>query len=419
MKKSMNIVLAGSKEYSKYASVLLLSLYKNNSCHIRVFYYYDEEMEEELQSLIELTEKYNNEFIPMYVSKEKVEALAEHELWHASAWYRWFSIEDLRGICDRALLLGIDMIITGDISEYYEQHMDGKPLAMVVDASNMYEWYPIFDECEKKGKNRYQYVNPDSCLMDIGNLYKVMTVDDMMKKYSNDKVYCMDQGILNYYYADYIKVVNEYTYNFGVNVAYDTMEEDSYRQALDKAVVWHYGGRKPWNAFDNSYAHKKWLQYAIEAGVSFDVIEGVIDGIIDSDAEKIKNEQDMKNRFMNNYQVLESLWNCIEQGEQLERSLLEKGLQNIAIYGAGTICRHLVKYLNETDVKVRYILDAKTEGEIFGIRSLCMDKIDSVEVVDAIIVTPITYYEEIKEQISQKGEVPVISINDIMDWRTV
>ena len=39
---------------------------------------------------------------------------------------------------------------------------------------------------------------------------------------------------------------------------------------------------------------------------------------------------------------------------------------------------------------------------------------DDLETVDVIVVTAITFYEEVKEQLSEKLDCPIISLEDIL-----
>lgn len=412
MKDIMNIVIASSKEYCKYAPVMLLSLCRHNRGKLRIFFYYNEEMSEELKKLGEMVTEYDNEFIPMYVSKEKTDTLADCDTWHPSTWYRWMCIEDLKGKYDRALMLGVDMIVTGDISEYYYQDFDGKYLVMIQDSTNMYEWYVIFDECAEKGKKKEDYVNAESCLMDITHLSDVMTLDKMMKCYAEDKVLCMDQGIINYYFSDYIKVIKDHKFNFGVNAAYETLNSDEYMGRLKKSIIWHYAGDKPWTRYNESCAHKEWMKYAAEVGIS----ESVKDDIILSMRKMLLRENRNCMQYKNNYTLLNKLWECVNKGEALEKTLVEHNFKKIAIYGAGVLCKHLVEYLSKTDVSVEYILDSNVEGVIYDTECFKIDNAKNLKMVDAIIVTPVLYFDEIKERISQRTTCNTLSIEDVLKW---
>ena len=110
--------------------------------------------------------------------------------------------------------------------------------------------------------------------------------------------------------------------------------------------------------------------------------------------------------------VLDWLTN-LENGQSISDYLKLNGFTKIAVYGGRNIGEHLINQLNKTDVSVEYIIDKTlSESELYRIPVYRID--DELPVVDAIIVTPIWDYENIKTELLKQVNYPVISIKDII-----
>ena len=198
MEETMNIVIGASREYSLYAPVLLLSLFENNRRHtFTVYYYYNEDIEDILINLEKICSDFGNKLVAIFVSDERLKGTDEHGTWHNSTWYRYLFLNDLKGKCDRVLLMGTDIVVTKDITSFYYQNLEDKCIAAVQDSVNMYEWYILYDECIERNKDIKDYVNADVILFAKNGCdgvydkdpnqfkdakrYDVITYDDIIK----------------------------------------------------------------------------------------------------------------------------------------------------------------------------------------------------------------------------------------------
>ncbi len=72
----------------------------------------------------------------------------------------------------------------------------------------------------------------------------------------------------------------------------------------------------------------------------------------------------------------------------------------------------LVEELEGSNIKIRYGIDRKADNIYADIDIVSPD--DSLDEVDAIVVTSITFFDEIEEQLSEKMDCPIISLEDIL-----
>ncbi|MBD5518941.1 MAG: hypothetical protein HDR07_10840 [Lachnospiraceae bacterium] len=91
--------------------------------------------------------------------------------------------------------------------------------------------------------------------------------------------------------------------------------------------------------------------------------------------------------------------------------LEEKGIRSIGIYGAGNRGKWLCDELALTDIKIVFATDQNSEALLPGIKMIPI--YEPFPQVDAIIVTPEGYFEEIKEMLLHKdGALNLIDLQD-------
>lgn len=101
-----------------------------------------------------------------------------------------------------------------------------------------------------------------------------------------------------------------------------------------------------------------------------------------------------------------------QQGKSLASYFEKNGYKKIAIYGMSYAGETLVDELTDTGIEIAYGIDKRADSIYADVDIVSMD--DTLENVDAIVVTAITFYDEIEEKLSERLECPVISLEDIL-----
>lgn len=127
---------------------------------------------------------------------------------------------------------------------------------------------------------------------------------------------------------------------------------------------------------------------------------------------KIKKEQNLVQKNDRIIQLFE-LWIQLKQnGINIDEFLFENGYHTIAIYGMGHIGQRLYDELKNSKVTVKYIIDQnadsiKADIDVYPVRA-------GLPETDAIIVTAITYFDEIQEKLVDNTSCCIWSLEDIM-----
>ncbi len=106
-------------------------------------------------------------------------------------------------------------------------------------------------------------------------------------------------------------------------------------------------------------------------------------------------------------------WVKVKQENKSIVDYLEKsGYKEIAIYGMNYVGETLLNELSGSNITVRYGIDKNADYIYSDVEVYTLD--DDLSKVDAVVVTPITFYDEIEEQLSEKMDCPILSMEDIL-----
>ncbi len=111
------------------------------------------------------------------------------------------------------------------------------------------------------------------------------------------------------------------------------------------------------------------------------------------------------------YEELDDLWKKVSE-ILLKDYFSKNNIQNIAIYGMGVFGNKLYSVLKKIDINVKYIIDQKVDVKNIDITKVSIE--EDLEEVDAIIVTPLFDFENIKKRIVHKVPYKVISLYEII-----
>ena len=127
-----------------------------------------------------------------------------------------------------------------------------------------------------------------------------------------------------------------------------------------------------------------------------------------------KTEQDQK--LSDKYLVLFLMMNQWVKVKQEDKNISEyfeeNNIKRIAIYGMSYVGERLIEELKVSNIEVAYGIDREAKALNMDVEVVTLD--DDLKEVDAVVVTAITFFEEIAEKLEKKLECPIISLEDIL-----
>lgn len=101
-----------------------------------------------------------------------------------------------------------------------------------------------------------------------------------------------------------------------------------------------------------------------------------------------------------------------QEGKNLASYFEKNGYKKIAVYGMSYAGETLVNELKGSSIEVKYGID-KNAGRLYAEMDIVTPD-EPLEDVDAVVVTPVFFFEEIEEALSAKLDCPIISLEDIL-----
>lgn len=144
------------------------------------------------------------------------------------------------------------------------------------------------------------------------------------------------------------------------------------------------------------------------------LVVSVISGSI-TNCKKEKKVNKYKLLAEKHLQIMQSMnqWLLLKQeGRTIEDYFRKLGYKRIAIYGMSYLGERLYHELKNLGIDVAYAID-KNADMIYGDIDVFEPDVELYH-VDAVVVTAITFFDEIKEELSAKVNCPIVSLNDIL-----
>lgn len=101
-----------------------------------------------------------------------------------------------------------------------------------------------------------------------------------------------------------------------------------------------------------------------------------------------------------------------QEGKNLSSYFEQNDYKKIAVYGMSYAGERLLEELKNSNIEVKYGIDKNADSIYADVDMVTME--DTLEEVDAIVVTAITFFDEIEEKLSDKITCPILSLEDIL-----
>lgn len=127
---------------------------------------------------------------------------------------------------------------------------------------------------------------------------------------------------------------------------------------------------------------------------------------------KVQKWQQMSDKHLALFLMMNQWVKVKQEGKNLAEYFKRNHYQNIAIYGMSYAGETLMDELKDSGICVKYGIDKKACRMDKGIEMVTID--DNFQEVDAVVVTAITFFDEIAEKLREKVNCPILSLEDIL-----
>lgn len=131
-----------------------------------------------------------------------------------------------------------------------------------------------------------------------------------------------------------------------------------------------------------------------------------------TEKDKRRKAEKLSGKFSALFHMMNQWVKVKQEGKNLSSFFEKNNYKKIAIYGMSYVGETLLEELKDTGIEVAYGIDKRVFSSHADIRIVSPD--DLLGCVDAIVVTAIDFFDEIKEMLREKVECPILSIEDIV-----
>lgn len=153
---------------------------------------------------------------------------------------------------------------------------------------------------------------------------------------------------------------------------------------------------------------KKGVISVLSALVGATAGAGAVGKVMAEGAEKSKN---MSDKHLALFLMMNQWVKVKQEGKNLSEYFKKNDYKKIAVYGMSYAGQTLVDELMNTGIEVAYGIDRN--GSIYSDVEICSME-DELGEVDAVVVTAITFFDDIEEKLSEKMDCPIISLEDVL-----
>ena len=141
------------------------------------------------------------------------------------------------------------------------------------------------------------------------------------------------------------------------------------------------------------------------AAVASIVVKKVMEG-------EIEKQEHMSDKHLALFQMMDQWVAVKQQGKNLADYFEKKQYKSIAIYGMSYAGQRLVEELESSNIQIKYGIDKNADSICSDIDIVTME--NELDVVDAVVVTPITFFDEIEKELSERVDCSIMSLEDIL-----
>ena len=120
----------------------------------------------------------------------------------------------------------------------------------------------------------------------------------------------------------------------------------------------------------------------------------------------------MSNKHLSLFLLMNDWLMVKQEGKSITEYFVKNSYKSIAVYGLSYVGERVLDELKDSGIEVKYGIDQNAES-IFSDIEVYLPE-DELPEVDAIIVTPVYFFDEIYEMLSDKVRCPIISMQDIL-----
>lgn len=260
---TINVYFSADKHYFLQCITAITSMFENHKTEETLFVHIltCDLGEKENKIAQNLAKKYNAEIEFIYINQDDFKIYTQNQNMQylsVNTFFRFHIISLVPRECKKVIYLDCDLIVTGEISELYNQDIENY-FAGVIEDKMAYKQIDIL------GLKNEKYFNAGVLLLNLEEIRKTGFAEDVIGYFNKNmgllKYY--DQDILNAIWDSRVKFLDE---RFNAQSYSFLRMKKKYKKAgvkrIKNPVIIHFTGEiKPWHIYCNHRKASEWLKY--------------------------------------------------------------------------------------------------------------------------------------------------------------
>ncbi len=430
----------------------LIKSKKSTQLHYRIFCICTSDVLGIKETVTDIVQSIDNESEIRFIVTDNTYESAYEIRGISAATYMRFMIPDLLPDVDKIIYMDVDYVVNGDFAELWELEMEDACFAGVkAEVNTDAEWdykirnFPYWTLLDGWKGN---YINAGILIMNLEEIRRRNLVP-VWNQLSGMKFYYQDQDIINIscqgysvYYDENSGCIRKKSMIKFLPVKYNAMTfmdwvkyqalleehiytEEDVKEATENPVGIHFAGKKPWKDASVRFAFLWWKYVLEDARLVRLFEEELILSIKEAGSMNLNPRTMMKNnskaalaekkakRNNVNFRLMTDWMGLIQQKESIAGYCKKKNWRRIGIYGMHYIGELLYHELTAHGVKVAYGIDQTITSVEMPVK--VYQPVDKLPEADAIIVTPVFWYLDIKNTLMGQTDCEIVSMREILD----
>ena len=249
----VNIVISVNDKYIDAAKSMLFSLRKHVDEPITVWFLnhsVNMKKTKKFGTFLKKRCNMNLEIIELGTSFFDSMPLVLDDLFTIEIYYRILIPWLLPKEVTRVLWLDADIIISGDISEFYHKDFEGNCMVVCEDEIQINREEKWNERNSRMFGAKHRYFNSGVLLMNTQLMRQKYRSEDIyhISELIKNELFFPDQDLLNYLYKDDILYENYKVYNCSIYIM-NKMSEEEFQSVR---ILHYYGKNKPWNVWNEA-----------------------------------------------------------------------------------------------------------------------------------------------------------------------
>lgn len=131
-----------------------------------------------------------------------------------------------------------------------------------------------------------------------------------------------------------------------------------------------------------------------------------------SKEELLVKRKDLLDKHYDLFMLMNQWLMAKQQNKEISSYFHENNYKKVAIYGMSYVGERLYDELLASDIEVCYAIDKRAENLYVDLDIYTLG--DELPEADVIVVTAISFFDEISDKLAEETDIPVVSLEDII-----